>query len=184
MKRDFWGIDGEIWGWNRYIISNFHSLHPPPKIQTFFCFFLITTIFNAQKRFLKNSTAWNRYYSTIRKCTCTYDGTQHNSSTWTLQCSHQIQITSDPVHIGKHGGSAHISSHPMSPTTAMRSRLGSSATRVERHSPKIRLLHLSLSKYSESYHTYLCFWIATLQLCYDVLACLCNHRLENRHFYM
>ena len=22
MKRDFWGIDGEIWGWNRYIISN------------------------------------------------------------------------------------------------------------------------------------------------------------------
>ena len=28
MKRDFWGIDGEIWGWNRYIISNFHSLHP------------------------------------------------------------------------------------------------------------------------------------------------------------
>ena len=26
MKRDFWGIDGEIWGWNRYIISNFHSL--------------------------------------------------------------------------------------------------------------------------------------------------------------
>ena len=34
MKRDFWGIDGEIWGWNRYIISNFHSLHPPPQIQT------------------------------------------------------------------------------------------------------------------------------------------------------
>ena len=34
MKRDFWGIDGEIWGWNRYII---------------------TTIFNAQKRVLKNT---------------------------------------------------------------------------------------------------------------------------------
>ena len=34
MKRDFWGIDGEIWGWNRYII---------------------TTIFNAQKRILKNT---------------------------------------------------------------------------------------------------------------------------------
>ena len=34
MKRDFWGIDGEILGWNRYIISNFHSLHPPPQIQT------------------------------------------------------------------------------------------------------------------------------------------------------
>ena len=25
MKRDFWGIDGEIWGWNRYIISNFQK---------------------------------------------------------------------------------------------------------------------------------------------------------------
>ena len=23
MKRDFWGIDGELLGWNRYIISNF-----------------------------------------------------------------------------------------------------------------------------------------------------------------
>ena len=26
MKRDFWGIDGEILGWNRYIISNFQTL--------------------------------------------------------------------------------------------------------------------------------------------------------------
>ena len=34
MKREFWGIDGEIWWWNRYII---------------------TTIFNAQKRVLKNT---------------------------------------------------------------------------------------------------------------------------------
>ena len=51
MKRDFWGIDGEIWGWNSYIISSFHSLHPPPQIQTG----IIITIFNAQKRFLKKS---------------------------------------------------------------------------------------------------------------------------------
>ena len=27
MKRDFWGMDGEIWGWNRDIISNFHFIN-------------------------------------------------------------------------------------------------------------------------------------------------------------
>ena len=37
MNRDFWGIDGEIWGGNRYIISNFHSLHPPPQIKNTPC---------------------------------------------------------------------------------------------------------------------------------------------------
>ena len=36
MKRDFWGIDGEIWGWNRYILSNFHSLHTPCQIGQMF----------------------------------------------------------------------------------------------------------------------------------------------------
>ena len=34
MKRDFWGIDGEIWGWNWYIISNFHSLQNRTNVQT------------------------------------------------------------------------------------------------------------------------------------------------------
>ena len=121
----------------------------------------------------------------VGKCTCTH---MMGLNTTTAHGLCSVHIRS--IHIGVHIRSsahlhtwrgAHISSHSMSPTSAMRSRLGSSATRVERHSPKIWLLHLSPSQYSESYHTYLFFWIATLQLCYDVLACLHNHRFENRH---
>ena len=97
----------------------------------------------------------------VGKCTCTH---MMGLNTTTAHGLCSVHIRS--IHIGVHIRSsahlhtwrgAHISSHSMSPTSAMRSRLGSSATRVERHSPKIWLLHLSPSQYSESYHTYLFF---------------------------
>ena len=85
----------------------------------------------------------------VGKCTCTH---MMGLNTTTAHGLCSVHIRS--IHIGVHIRSsahlhtwrgAHISSHSMSPTSAMRSRLGSSATRVERHSPKIWLLHLSPS---------------------------------------
>ena len=119
----------------------------------------------------------------VGKCTCTH---MMGLNTTTAHGLCSVHIRS--IHIGVHIRSsahlhtwrgAHISSHSMSPTSAMRSRHGSSATRVERH--LVPRYNFYIWAHQNILGAIIHFFVFGSPHCNCVLACLCNHRVENIH---